>query len=1634
MFTFRIAAALRFCAILCLLGDCAYGQIYNPANGHYYQRVDVPGGLDWFGAEMAASAMQLGSVSGHLVTLTSADENDFVFDNLNAGSAWLGGFQPAGSPEPAGGWQWVTGEPWTYANWHESEPNNYGGNEDGLQFLHEHNFWNDSPRPTVLNAFIVEYPTGGELFRWVNAAGGDFHASANWLANYVPTSHDPALFYLASDGYTVTASQDISTSRLSVGADNVTLDLGSHSWTLPQNNTHVMYIGEQAGDQGTLRISSGSVVSGRTVVGNEINSTGKLIVDGPTARFDVVNSALFAGGIGNSQGTIEIRNGGSASVRGEGETNLYIGPQPETEGTVVVSDVGTTLSVKGGIYVGERGRGIVRVEAGGRLDANGLSQVGPSGIGVLAIDGGSVEIQSQFQIGGASNGTDVYGGSGNVTIQNGGRLLTLIESTTSLVSATIAAFSPQSHGEVLVTGAGSQWLQDGGFSLGSVGSGIMHIEDHGYVECKDSQVARTATATAEVRVTGPGSLWSIRDRLIVGGAYAQAGGSATVEVSEGGKITAGQLVHLWDQGEISLSGGGAIDIGTVGNESLVGAVNVGSGGTLSGSGLISGNVSVVGGTVSPGSSPGSLQIVGDLTLNAESTLQLEIGGTATNQFDQLIVGGNLSIAGIVQVTFIDDFVPQLGSQFDLLVVEGEMNLADAIISYDNAPLGMSFSERFENGMLTVTATSGIAGDFDNDGDVDGEDFLFWQRNPSAGDLSDWQNNYGTKPLANATSVPEPGCLVFVAMAVIAFLSLSREERAFPTRRELAKARNNKSHSDGRSRDVDMTRRGRSAHASFAMTCLTAAVLLTVAYWNAPVRAADIKWENTIGGAFSDGDNWQGGLVPSSPDAAVFDLLGETFGVNFAANVTNDRLWIRNGNVTFDLYEYTYNLSNSNTAYNLSNDLSIIVGDLNGDNAALTLTSGTLQGVQARIGNSSGSTGSVKISGADSLWKNSQSLIIGHSGNIGNSGTGTLLIEAGGNVMNAQAVVGYSPYSTGAVTVTGTNSHWLNSESLIIGSSGTGTLLIDAGGKVTNAESEIGAANSVVTVRGTSSLWQNNGSLSVGSSGTGSLLIKAAGKVTNTQGYIGFGSNSTGSVTVSGAGSFWQNSGNLVVGQHGTATLLIEAGGHVTNGHSGIGFNGGSSGNVTVTGIGSTWATAGNLTLGFIPTFGSSGAGLLTASDSGLVTVSNSLHLYGTGTIDLTGGGAVAVGNVASPVNGALHVGTGGTLSGRGTINGDVQVNGGTVTPGAPLGPLTVNGDYQQLVGSSLSLQLGGTTPGLYDRLTVNGAATLGGTLQVTLANGFAPGLGDSFNVLEWNNRIGEFSALLLPGLGIGKTWNASQLYEQGILTVEEDLDPRVPQPVARWTFEAGTTGNPPAGIGSTIGNLNAATGSGVASGFHSNSATAWSNPVGNGSNESWSANSWEIGDYYQFQVSTAGMEGIELRFDQLSSGTGPRDFQVQYSTDGTFFTDYASPYAVRSSSSLAWNSVTPNSADTFSFDLSLIAALNDQESVFFRLAMASITAANGGIVASGGTSRIDNVTVLGVPIEELIPGDFDGDGIVDGRDFLIWQRNPSTGGLADWQANFGRGAFGSPMIVPEPRSIALLLSLIAVCAGKWKRP
>ena len=180
--------------------------------------------------------------------------------------------------------------------------------------------------------------------------------------------------------------------------------------------------------------------------------------------------------------------------------------------------------------------------------------------------------------------------------------------------------------------------------------------------------------------------------------------------------------------------------------------------------------------------------------------------------------------------------------------------------------------------------------------------------------------------------------------------------------------------------------------------------------------------------------------------------------------------------------------------------------------------------------------------------------------------------------------------------------------------------------------------------------------------------------------------------------------------------------------------------------------------------------------------------------------------------------------------------------------------------------------------------------------------------------------------------------------------------LASWSFEsttAPTTATTSFDAGAA--DIGSKTTGSDALGVHISAAT-FSAPVGNGSSKSLSSNTWAAGDYYQFKIDSTGADNINVTFGQFRSSTGPSDFKLAYSTDGTAFTDFqGGTYTAPTSPS--WSSGTFQSSTVFSFDLSGVTALNNQPAIYFRL---QSTVAGTG---TAGTGRVDDFTISDGPVQ-----------------------------------------------------------------------
>ncbi|WP_188393613.1 beta strand repeat-containing protein, partial [Glycocaulis alkaliphilus] len=387
----------------------------------------------------------------------------------------------------------------------------------------------------------------------------------------------------------------------------------------------------------------------------------------------------------------------------------------------------------------------------------------------------------------------------------------------------------------------------------------------------------------------------------------------------------------------------------------------------------------------------------------------------------------------------------------------------------------------------------------------------------------------------------------------------------------------------------------------------------------------------------------------------------------------------------------------------------------------------------------------------------------------NGDNGTLNISNGGAVSNRIGYIGDAAGSTGAVTVTGAGSQWINSVDVKVGNFGDGTLTISDGGAVGRDIGSVGVA----TVTGTGSEWINSADLFVGFDGQGTLTIENGGSASSLYGYIGNFVDATGDVTVTGADSTWTIEHFLRLGAFGgNGTLTIADGGEVSAGSVTLaGFAGGTgtmnigaaAGDAAVAAGAldsdtlAFWHGSGRLVFNHTASLG--GTGHVFGSDITSSAAGDALIRQLAGFTRLTGdsagyqgdvdvsGGRLSVDGVLGSGDVTASVSNGGALTGSGTLDGDVTIGAGGILAGQSGQTLTITGDLTLQGDGAINVALG--APGGAELFAVGGDLTLDGLLNISDAGGFGPGL---YALLTYGGAltdngfaIGAAPGGLLPG-------------------------------------------------------------------------------------------------------------------------------------------------------------------------------------------------------------------------------------------------------------------------------------------------
>ncbi|TVQ31811.1 MAG: hypothetical protein EA376_07410 [Phycisphaeraceae bacterium] len=200
---------------------------------------------------------------------------------------------------------------------------------------------------------------------------------------------------------------------------------------------------------------------------------------------------------------------------------------------------------------------------------------------------------------------------------------------------------------------------------------------------------------------------------------------------------------------------------------------------------------------------------------------------------------------------------------------------------------------------------------------------------------------------------------------------------------------------------------------------------------APIALAQVSWENPSGGSYHIGANWSSMAVPGPSDRVEFNLA-DAYTVDFSAAATNERLRVRNGQVTFDLGGATYTLT-------LTTSDSAQIGLLSNEDAMLTILNGQVQTHETVLGQFGSSKGELIVDGAAARWDCAAGMIVGASGE------GALRALNGAQVTCVgMMIVGGESGSDGLVEISGEDSHLSIGGSLSIGPSTFSFIDGDAG--------------------------------------------------------------------------------------------------------------------------------------------------------------------------------------------------------------------------------------------------------------------------------------------------------------------------------------------------------------------------------------------------------------------------------------------------------------------------------------------------------------------------------------------------------------------------------------------------------------
>jgi autotransporter-associated beta strand protein len=312
----------------------------------------------------------------------------------------------------------------------------------------------------------------------------------------------------------------------------------------------------------------------------------------------------------------------------------------------------------------------------------------------------------------------------------------------------------------------------------------------------------TGILTAEVRGAGQlqktgGGLLRLNTPNVYTGGTRVSNGTLDVRNTSGSGVGTGNVTIDGTNNAARLGGTGII--GAPGDASNV---------TLTNGDLFPGTLTAIRAIIDPNGDgltpgPGLLTIHGDLTFDGDSTLNMDLtGGAVGTQYDQVAASGAITLGNATLNLSLGAFSPTGSEVFTLISNTGAGAVSGEFFDLpqgDSMTLGsQTFYIDYGGGdgndvVLSTVQPVNEDADFDDDDDIDGNDFLIWQRGQGVGttnaqgdandddvvdgdDLAIWEDQFGSAT-ANVGAVPEPSAAILMVAAAVGAAAVRRRGRA-----------------------------------------------------------------------------------------------------------------------------------------------------------------------------------------------------------------------------------------------------------------------------------------------------------------------------------------------------------------------------------------------------------------------------------------------------------------------------------------------------------------------------------------------------------------------------------------------------------------------------------------------------------------------------------------------------------------------------------------------------------------------------------------------------------------------------------------------------------------------------------------